>query len=280
MEISSTWFSFHDQIILFLLVFVGLLCAPIYLQDFLVIPALLHQKPVANVPPAKSQFFVQSSNKVRINVCVTGNGPPLLICHGNNSSVATFWTRQQLFASLGYTVYVFDYRGIEKSSGWPSEKGLLDDSDAVLREVARRHEAHPALVPLVGISLGTGPVLYLANLWSSKYALLYSPYISLPDVIKSVQYFSKYAPFLRYKFNNESFLADRLKQVAIPFNALILHSKNDELIPYWHGKILSEQVLPPHTITIKYHETVKHHPIVEEMWGEASEWLLAVKLNL
>lgn len=280
MEYVSGWFDSHSLIVFSGLAILGTLLAPVLLQDFLIIPGLLHRKNGLNVPPVGSQFFVKSTNGVLINVWVAGGGPPLIICHGNNDSVPTFWERHCLFAALGYTVYVFDYRGVGKSSGWPSEKGLLDDSDAVLREVARRHKVHPSMIPLVGISLGTGPVLYLASLWSSKYVLLFSPYISIPDVVKGTALFSRYVPFLHYKFDNESFLATRLGQVTIPMRALILHSTSDELIPYWHGKRFSEQSRPPHAIEIRYHETADHHPTVEEMWPEASAWLLSVREEL
>jgi pimeloyl-ACP methyl ester carboxylesterase len=280
MEKFFGWVNSHSLVLFSGLTILGVLLAPVLLQDFLIIPGLLHGKGASNIPPSGSQFFVKSTNEVLINVWVDGNGPPIMICHGNNDSVWTFWERQRLFVELGYTVYVFDYRGVGRSTGWPSERGLLDDSDAVLREVARRHKIHPSTIPLVGISLGTGPVLYLASLWSTKYVLLFSPYLSLPAVVEEKAIFARYVPFLHYKFDNESSLAARLGQVTIPMRVLILHSTNDKLIPYWHGKRLSEQVRPPHTIDIKYHETAAHHPTVEEMWVEASEWLSSVRQEL
>ena len=54
-----------------------------------------------------------------------------IVFHGNAASVRTTYGYQDALNRVGIPSYSFDYRGIGRSTGWPSEKGLYKDSEAV-----------------------------------------------------------------------------------------------------------------------------------------------------
>lgn len=79
--------------------------------------------------------------------------------HGNGMSRATGDHYQRtklykLFQSEGYHIIAFDYRGFGDSTGWPSEKGLVNDSLCILNWV-RGSMSPNSIITYWGHSLGS-----------------------------------------------------------------------------------------------------------------------------
>lgn len=263
--------------LLLALVLLAVLLLPVWLQDFLVIPALRISMQGDGPPDGAKQIFITTSDGKKLECWVVGQGPPLVVFHGNSDNLETFWKRQQRFAELGFTTYVFDYRGVGRSTGWPSQKGIFLDGEAVVTEVSRLHGVEVADLILVGISLGTGPVSYLTEKWQVKRAVLFSPYRSIKAIVQTMQLMRWYAPLLKYEFPNWTFLEKRFAPGNAPASIMVLHSRVDELIPFEHGAKVCDSVDACHECVLVDHESSNHHDTVENLWEEMAAWLKSGK---
>jgi len=52
----------------------------------------------------------------------------ILFCHGNAGNISHRLDTIDLFHRLGYSTFIFDYRGYGESEGSPSEKGTYQDT--------------------------------------------------------------------------------------------------------------------------------------------------------
>ena len=59
-------------------------------------------------------------------------GPHIVYFHGNGGNLSIWAPILATIARRGYSVLAFDYRGYGKSTGYPTERGLYRDVDAVL----------------------------------------------------------------------------------------------------------------------------------------------------
>jgi abhydrolase domain-containing protein 12 len=92
----------------------------------------------------------------------------LIYFHGNSATIAQQRrTEEYRSYSSGSSerifVLAFDYRGFGKSSGTPSETGLLFDAEAVVEWALNRARIPPDRIVLLGHSLGTAVVSGIAH---------------------------------------------------------------------------------------------------------------------
>jgi fermentation-respiration switch protein FrsA (DUF1100 family) len=80
---------------------------------------------------------------------------------------------------------LFDYRGYGRSSGKPSEAGILDDARAARLWLANRAGMPEGQIVLVGHSLGGGVAVDLAAKDGARGLILESTFTSLPDAAES-----------------------------------------------------------------------------------------------
>ena len=107
----------------------------------------------------------------------------VLFLHGNAGNLAGRQSMlEDLHDSVGLDLFAIDYRGYGKSSGRPTEAGILEDA-----RLARRTYATMAGIPesdiiLMGRSLGAGVAVTLAADDGARALVLQSTFTSLPDV--------------------------------------------------------------------------------------------------
>ncbi|MBW8778305.1 MAG: alpha/beta fold hydrolase, partial [Burkholderiales bacterium] len=100
---------------------------------------------------------------------------------GRNENVA--WVPDMASFAPRHAIYAFNYRGFGESTGRASERRAKADAQAIHDFVARR-EATTRLA-LIGRSLGTGIALWLAREAAPKRLVLMSPFVSIPDVVRT-----------------------------------------------------------------------------------------------
>ena len=128
------------------------------------------QRPTV-VPPRVKSSFIETEDGKRLEVWrlpAAEGVPPApnvgLVFHGNGDSLDGFFFLQQWFSKLGMVSYGFDYRGYGRSSGWPSELGLVRDADAVWDYVITQERAEPSQMVVFGYSIGAAPAARIASL--------------------------------------------------------------------------------------------------------------------
>jgi alpha-beta hydrolase superfamily lysophospholipase len=142
--------------------------------------------------------------------------------HGNAGSIESWGDAATVYTSLGYDVFMLDYRGYGKSEGSiTSEQQLHDDVNLVFNQLTSRYPENNIVI--LGYSIGTGPAVRLAAQSNAKLLILQSPFYSLESVMK--QHYAIIPTFiLRYKFETYKYLPRCRMPVAI------FHGEDDNLI--------------------------------------------------
>ena len=158
----------------------------------------------------------------------------LVFCHGNAGNIAGRLESARVFLDLGLSVLLFDYRGYGRSTGKPSEEGLYRDGDAAWRHLTEVRGYDPGRIVVFGRSLGGGVATYLAEQYPAGVLILESAFTSVPDMAVHLIPFPPLRHLVRDRFDNLA----RIPHVQAP--VLVIHSPNDEVIPFEHGRTLYE----------------------------------------
>jgi len=163
----------------------------------------------------------------------------ILFCHGNFGNISSRLDMIRELYSLGYNVFIFDYRGFGRSNGVPSEEGLYNDALGAYDYLKERGYKSRDVI-LFGRSLGGVVAIFLASLIKDFGGLIVdSSFSSSQDL--SYDFFG--FKFPRFIISNRLESIERIKDIKIP--KLIIHSENDNLIPFHHGKKLFEMAGEP-----------------------------------
>ena len=158
----------------------------------------------------------------------------LLFCHGNAGNIGHRLESIQLFHRLGLDIFVFDYRGYGQSEGKPTEKGTYEDAEAAWRYLVEERQVDPDKIVVFGRSLGGAIASWLASRHTPGALILESTFTSLPDIATTLYPYFPVRLMLRFKYDT----AEYLTEVNCP--TLIIHSRNDEIMPFIHGQRLFE----------------------------------------
>jgi fermentation-respiration switch protein FrsA (DUF1100 family) len=163
----------------------------------------------------------------------------ILFCHGNFGNISQRLDMIQELYSLGYNVFIFDYKGFGRSNGVPSEEGLYNDALGAydyLKSIGYENKE----IILFGRSLGGVVAIFLASLFKDFRGLIVdSSFSSAQDL--SYDFFG--FKFPRFMISNRLESIKRIKDIKIP--KLIIHSEDDNLIPFHHGEKLFKMAGEP-----------------------------------
>jgi fermentation-respiration switch protein FrsA (DUF1100 family) len=171
----------------------------------------------------------------------SGSGYWLLICHGNAGNISEVG-RPYHYAglrALGLSLFAFDYRGYGESEGTPTEAGLYRDADAAYRYLRDSLAVPAERIVVFGHSLGSAVAVELVSRVPAAGLVLDGALIS---VIERAQEVFPYAP-VRWIAASRYPSIERVGSLSLP--KLFLHAREDEVIPYRHGRRLFEAAAEP-----------------------------------
>lgn len=168
-----------------------------------------------------------------------GRGYTLLFFHGNAGNISHRLASLQIFNSLGLSVLIFDYRGFGKSGGSPSVNGTAIDALAAWNWLLEKKQLRPEQIILFGRSLGGAVAASLAEKTEPAGLIMESSFTTLYDVGKHLFPLLPVSWFLPQDYDSIA----RLKNKTIPL--LVVHSKEDELIPYALGRKIFDAYTGP-----------------------------------
>lgn len=163
----------------------------------------------------------------------------LLYLHGNGGNIAHRFDPIGVFHQLGLNVLIFDYRGYGASTGKPDEAGTYADAEAAWNYLTRVRGAQPGEIVLFGESLGGAIAAWLAAHQRPAGLILYASLTSVQDMARELFPLYPSRLLVRYRYDTLGSLAG----IACPL--LIMHSAEDEIIPFSHGKALFEAAREP-----------------------------------
>lgn len=165
-------------------------------------------------------------------------GQAVLFCHSNYGNISYFIQDLHAIHQMGFPVLVFDYQGYGKSGGEPSEESLHADGEAAWNYLLSRGYGSDRII-LWGRSLGGAVAARLAVDHEPAALVIESTFIKFPEVARD---FFPYVPvsiIARYDLDVEK----DIKKIDCPL--LIVHSRDDEIIDFRHGKKLFQAAHEP-----------------------------------
>jgi hypothetical protein len=163
----------------------------------------------------------------------------LLFFHGNAGNISHRLDSISVFHRLQLSIFIFDYRGYGNSTGTPSESGTYQDAQAAYHYLVRQRNVSPDRLIYFGRSLGGAVASHLAVEHPPKALILESTFTSAPDMASRLLPVFPLRWLTRFSYSNIS----NLKSIHCP--VLIVHSPDDEIIPYTLGRQLYETAHQP-----------------------------------
>ncbi len=157
----------------------------------------------------------------------------ILICHGNAGNISDWIDEIKVYHDLSFSVFVFDYRGFGKSGDAPlSEKGTALDAAAAWDYLVNEKRIDPKNIIVMGRSLGAAVAAELAAKKNPRAFILESGFTSLSDIGSEKYPYFPIRLFVRYRYDT----AKHLSRIVCP--VLVIHSPEDEIVPFRHGEKL------------------------------------------
>jgi len=152
--------------------------------------------------------------------------------HGNAGSIADRFEWGCDLSGAGASVLMVEYRGYGKSEGKPGEKGFYKDVEAVWTWLTKTAGFSAQDIVLYGKSLGGAMATELAKRHGPAALILQSTFTSIPDMA------SKIFPGLP-QFLVPTKMESAKKLSAIDSPVMVIHSHQDEVIPFAMGQELA-----------------------------------------
>jgi fermentation-respiration switch protein FrsA (DUF1100 family) len=150
----------------------------------------------------------------------------ILFSHGNAEDLGTLARELESMRTLGFAVFAYDYHGYGTSGGKATEQKSYEDIDAAYDYLTQILKVPPERIIAHGRSLGGAVAIDLASRKPLGGLIVESSFVSAFRVVTGYPVF----PF--DKFRNSG----KIRNVHCP--VLIIHGRQDEVIPFWHGERL------------------------------------------
>ena len=166
----------------------------------------------------------------------------LLFFHGNAGNISHRLDSIGQFRDLGLSVFIIDYRGYGQSEGRTTEKGIYRDADAAWRYLTEGRGIVASDIVIFGRSLGASVASRLASKNQPLALIVESSFTSIPDIAQDLY------PWLpaRWLSRLSHATRDYVRDVRCPI--LVIHSRDDEIIPYHHGEAIFASANEPRTL--------------------------------
>ena len=163
----------------------------------------------------------------------------VLLLHGNAGNISHRLDYLLMFNRLGHSTFIVDYRGYGRSSGTPSEEGTYRDAEAAWNYLRQARSVRQQDLVIAGESLGGGVATWLAARVAPRALLLFSTFTSVNDLGSEIYWFLPVRLINRIGYDN----LRNLERISAPL--FIAHSRDDEIVPYAHGRRVFEAAREP-----------------------------------
>lgn len=163
----------------------------------------------------------------------------VLFFHGNAGNMSHRVEVVDILHKAGLNIFIFDYRGYGKSEGTPSEKGTYIDTSAAYDYLIKRDDVVKDAIVFYGKSLGAAIAVDAATRLEHAALIIESPFTSIRDMAKEIYPFLPSGLIVSAGYDSIS----KIPGISSP--KLVIHSEDDEIIPYEHGKRLFNKAKEP-----------------------------------
>jgi pimeloyl-ACP methyl ester carboxylesterase len=157
----------------------------------------------------------------------------VLYSHGNAEDLGDLGGIPEAFQMHGYSVIAYDYSGYGTSTGKPTEQTVYENILTVYEYLRFQRKLEPGQILVFGRSVGGGPCVELAAHHPVGGLILESVFSSAFRVVTGIPVF----PFDKF---------DNIKKIsAVSCPVLVMHGRQDEVIPFSHGQAVYEKARFP-----------------------------------
>jgi fermentation-respiration switch protein FrsA (DUF1100 family) len=149
--------------------------------------------------------------------------------HGNAGNISHRLESIDVFNRLDLNVFIIDYRGYGQSEGKLTEKGTYRDAEAAWIYLTETRGISAKKIIIFGRSLGASIATWLASKKTPTALIIESGFTSVPSMAKRIYPFLPVSWLTYFKYDTKNYV----KNISCP--VLVVHSKNDEIIPFDEG---------------------------------------------
>jgi pimeloyl-ACP methyl ester carboxylesterase len=238
--------------------------------------------PVSSPPPAPLEevwLDLPEGNRAQawllVPPALPATAPLLLFFHGNGENLETLrWSGLfEEFGRLGVAILAADFPGYGRSTGTPSEEGLIATGEAAVAWARAHHPDRPLIV--AGWSLGAALAIATVDRHPEEVRglIALSPWTTLAEVAMGI--FPEFAvkAMLREHYDSRS----AARRIRLP--ALVVHGERDDLIPVAQGEEIASVLAGPKTwvpVRSAAHNDLLGRP---EVWEAMARFLTQVSAS-
>jgi fermentation-respiration switch protein FrsA (DUF1100 family) len=163
----------------------------------------------------------------------------VIVCHGNAGNIELRLPLAEAFAEMNFATLLFDYRGFGASTGKPSERGTYLDAEAACDRLAGDMGFAPDRIAVYGESLGGAVAIELALRRKVAAVLVEDTFTSMSDIGAGLYPWLPVRLLLRVRYDSRS----KIARLTMP--VLVIHSPEDDLVPFELGQRLFEAAREP-----------------------------------
>lgn len=165
--------------------------------------------------------------------------------HGNGQNLTAHFVQPAFLVESGYQIFIWDYPGYGKSSSAPSQKNVFESGLKALEESYKWHQETNKGGKFIVWSQSLGGAVAIPVVAESKLEdkvdllIVESSFPSYQDIAfdkLTISWLTYIVSPLSYVLVSDSYAADKYIERLKVKKALIVHSKDDSIVPYKFGK--------------------------------------------
>ena len=175
----------------------------------------------------------------------------VLFFHGNGENISSHFINVHWLTESGYDVYLFDYQGYGRSEGFAQLDAVISNTKSMIAFTVDQLEENEKLI-VMGHSLGASLSIYaVANSeYKNRIATLvsveaFSDYHEVTQDVLSTSWLTWLLQWpLSFTVDNSYRPLDSVANIA-PVPLMLMHSKDDAIIPFEHSQALYDAAVEP-----------------------------------
>ncbi|HEY8519849.1 MAG TPA: alpha/beta hydrolase [Gammaproteobacteria bacterium] len=163
----------------------------------------------------------------------------VIFCHGNAGNISHRLEWLSMLHGTGLGALLFDYRGYGQSTGSPDEPGTYRDARAAWDYLVGERGIEPGRIVIFGESLGGAIAAHLASEVAPRALITIAAFSSVPDLAADLYWFLPVRLLARFDYATARFVG------AVDAPVLLIHSRDDEIVPFSHAETLFARAKEP-----------------------------------
>lgn len=200
------------------------------------------QSSPADVGLAFEDVYLSTSANDRVHGWFIAHSEPrgtILYFHGNAGNIGHRVSAIQRWHRLKFSILIIDYPGYGQSDGRASEDGCYAAARAAWKYLRTIRGMAASDITIFGRSLGGGVAAQLASEVDANALILDSTFSSVPDMAAEIYPWLPIQQLMTVRFETKN------KLPGIRYPVMIMHSRDDSVIPFSHAKVNFDLVTSP-----------------------------------